>query len=557
MEPLSDDWTRGEVEIELATILRDPEFERNPSVSRFLTFVVTETLDGRGARLKAFTIAVEVFGRDESFDAQNNSIVRVQAARLRQLLAAYYAGPGAASPIRIEMPVGAYRVLVSRCDAAPERAPAPPLAAESPAVPSSPRPMFSALIVAAAAVVVMLACLVSWPSSRAPQQLDWTRGRPTVAVGVAPGSDADSLALARLSEGLSRALGAFDGLIVTRPAAESRRETPGAYTLVVHLRPSARPPRLSIDLSHTLSGAVVWTGDYPAPVDEEGEAAIIASAARAVADTHAAVNMDMMARTRPWPARPSGHLCILATLDAITHRDPDDLRRAFDCLEAEIAADPDSAYAEALLSVLLVRRYLDAAPGNLGPADLSRATQLARKSFDRDPQRARSAYVLHLVRFYDKRFEEAFVAARRTLELNPNVTLFVAQIGASYISRGDYARGETLLAPLSALDRAAPSFLYAFSCLAAFMRDDEARFRSLARAGFMEKGAIGLILRAIAANCAGDREATRAAAQMLRQKFPGVAADVPATLDRYAFAPEIVTKLMGQWRAVQSALETR
>jgi len=555
MEQLSESWTRGEVEAELASILRDPEFERNPSVSRFLTFVVTETLEGRGARLKAFTVAVEVFGRDETFDAQSNSIVRVQAARLRQLLEAYYAGPGADHAIRIDMPVGAYRIVVSKravieMAVEPADAPEPPAAAEAP-TPPPPRSTFPRLALALGGALALLAALLCWPSRPTPEISDWTRGRPTLAIRVAPGAAADPRALARVSEGLSRALAAFDSVIVTRLAPESRAQAPGAYALVINAPPSARAPRISIELLHNPSGAVVWTGDYPAPADEEGEDVIVASASRAVADIHGAVNMDMVARNLPWPARPRGYLCILATLDSIVHRTPSDFRRAFNCLEADIAADPESAYQQALLSVLLVRRYLDAAPGNLGAADLTRAVRLARESFERDPQRARSAFVLFLSRFYDKRFDEAFVAARRALELNPNATLYASQIGASYISRGEYARGEALLAPLSGLDRSsAPSFLHAFSALAAFMRGDEERFRALARAGFMENGAIGLILRAIAAHRSDDRTAVRLAAHMLQEKFPGVAADVPAALDRYAFAPEIVAKLMAQWRAL-------
>ena len=40
-----------------------------------LEFVVEETLAGRGERIKAFTIATEVFGRGEDFDAQGNALV--------------------------------------------------------------------------------------------------------------------------------------------------------------------------------------------------------------------------------------------------------------------------------------------------------------------------------------------------------------------------------------------------------------------------------------------------------------------------------------------------
>lgn len=111
-------WTSAEVATQLAKVLNNPDFERNRSASAFLKFVVDETLEGRGPRLKAFTVAMAVFNRDVNFDPQNNSIVRVQAARLRQLLQIYYSGPGSRDSIRIAMPLGGYAVEFEKnhCD---------------------------------------------------------------------------------------------------------------------------------------------------------------------------------------------------------------------------------------------------------------------------------------------------------------------------------------------------------------------------------------------------------------------------------------------------------
>jgi len=50
---------------------------------RLLEYLVTETLDGRGNRIKAYSIATEVFGRPSSFDPKD-PIVRIEAARLRR-----------------------------------------------------------------------------------------------------------------------------------------------------------------------------------------------------------------------------------------------------------------------------------------------------------------------------------------------------------------------------------------------------------------------------------------------------------------------------------------
>lgn len=74
-----------------------------------LRYLVTRMLAGEAVALKESVIAVEVFGRSPGhFDPVNDSIVRVEARRLRARLAAYHADEGRAVPLRIELPVGSY-----------------------------------------------------------------------------------------------------------------------------------------------------------------------------------------------------------------------------------------------------------------------------------------------------------------------------------------------------------------------------------------------------------------------------------------------------------------
>jgi hypothetical protein len=79
--------------------------ERN---RRFLAFVVSETVAGHAERIKAYTIGVDVFGRDESFDPATDPIVRIEATRIRSALSAYYDGPGMEEPVQISIPPGSY-----------------------------------------------------------------------------------------------------------------------------------------------------------------------------------------------------------------------------------------------------------------------------------------------------------------------------------------------------------------------------------------------------------------------------------------------------------------
>ena len=98
------------VRAQLARILSSQPFSNAPSLSRFLRYVVEHTLDGNTEELKEYSLGVEVFGRGEAFDPRTDTIVRVQARRLRSKLKDYYDAEGKTDPIVIELPKGHYGV---------------------------------------------------------------------------------------------------------------------------------------------------------------------------------------------------------------------------------------------------------------------------------------------------------------------------------------------------------------------------------------------------------------------------------------------------------------
>ncbi|MGX5806414.1 hypothetical protein ACWGS9_35555, partial [Bradyrhizobium sp. Arg314] len=79
---------------QLALILGSADFDATGREHRFLSYVVEEALSGRGDRIKAYTVAVEVFGRGQSFDPQTDPIVRIEAGHLRRALERYYLTSG-------------------------------------------------------------------------------------------------------------------------------------------------------------------------------------------------------------------------------------------------------------------------------------------------------------------------------------------------------------------------------------------------------------------------------------------------------------------------------
>lgn len=96
------------VRAQLTRILQSPGFARAPRLRRFLFYAVDEALAGRVEKLREYTLGVDVFDRGEGFDPTLDPIVRVDARRLRKVIARYYLGDGAGDPVEIGLPTGSY-----------------------------------------------------------------------------------------------------------------------------------------------------------------------------------------------------------------------------------------------------------------------------------------------------------------------------------------------------------------------------------------------------------------------------------------------------------------
>jgi hypothetical protein len=93
---------------ELRAVLQSPLFSRTPTLTHLLSYLCEKTFAGETDRIKEYSVALDVFDRRESFDQDTDSVVRVQANRLRKRLADYYASEGAGHPIHITIPLGQY-----------------------------------------------------------------------------------------------------------------------------------------------------------------------------------------------------------------------------------------------------------------------------------------------------------------------------------------------------------------------------------------------------------------------------------------------------------------
>ena len=104
---------------ELERVLGGDELRSAPRLSRFLRYLVDETLAGRAAALKEYSVGVDVFDRGDSFDPRNDPIVRVQARNLRRRLSRHYLDSERRAELVIEVPKGGYVPTFRRRSADP------------------------------------------------------------------------------------------------------------------------------------------------------------------------------------------------------------------------------------------------------------------------------------------------------------------------------------------------------------------------------------------------------------------------------------------------------
>jgi TolB-like protein/tetratricopeptide (TPR) repeat protein len=118
---------------QLDRVLGSTTFQQVDRLKRFLNFIVTEAVAGRGDELKEYVVGVQVFGKDEAFDPRTDPVVRVQARRLRARLERYYRDEGQTDEWLIELPKGGYSPHFERrqAQAVPRRPSGPVLASRN------------------------------------------------------------------------------------------------------------------------------------------------------------------------------------------------------------------------------------------------------------------------------------------------------------------------------------------------------------------------------------------------------------------------------------------
>lgn len=547
----------SEVAAALVKVLGSDGLKVSDRCKRFLSHVVNETLAGRGSRIKAYTIAVEVFERGIDFDPTNDPIVRIEAGRLRRALETYYLTAGADEPVRIEIPRGSYVPHFGY------RSPAPvPKAADQggpePAI-FLPRSIAGRLGPATrprslAALLCALALLTfGWwlgaprlqgaPRVDAEQPVSQALGPVVRVLPFHPlSSDPEDRLLGRaLSGELVTSLRRFDRLRIFQ-AERSPGESiypPLAvgdavpdFTIDGNIARDGQRIRATVRLVSTQSGEVFASQVYDRVLT-----------AASLLDLEAEMAANMASRL----AEPSG---IVHRISASMFRTnaPDSLfiyrciyraheyRRLFGgkdlypevraCLAESVEREPGYADAWAMLAFVQLEgaRY-GFAPPDRRPQEFEASLVSAERAYELNPRNVVALQSLSAAVFFRGEFERAEKLLRIALELNPNLPETHAQLGWRMVVRSRGAEGMAYMRRAIELSVMPPRWYYMVTSLDAYFRGDFEE--ALYQAEFGVGGCCGLgeLVKAIAEAKLGRLAQAQASLEQAFVQVPALRAD--------------------------------
>lgn len=422
-----------------------------------LHYLVTEEIESRGPRIKAYNIATEVFGRPSDFDPQLDSIVRVEVARLRQALELHYLTAGAGAPLTITIPKGQYRPSFAEAGTAAAETLSAKQRSEAEAEPEAAPPRRVGRLMGAAILLLTGFAIAAFFFSEATKTAGLRRG-PLIAV--APFSlSSDKGGKTYIGAGLqsetAAALADYDWLTVVPLEPDEAAEIDAAngqsaadYLLRVNLRVIGEAAAATVLLLDGKSRGVRWSKTY----DLHLHASEFISMERDIA-SRIAIDLGhpfgVLARIERAllghepPPSDAVYDCKLRALKYWQMRrraDYPPARGCFEALTGKASLDPDAMAALALLLIdARVERFEQG-------YDAARAAQLALESRDAD-----DTHLLPRIAFYNAALCAGNVAAFRRegaamVRERPNHPLALADYGAKLVLGGeDAAEGLQLL----------------------------------------------------------------------------------------------------------------
>ncbi len=443
---------------------------RSPQLAELLKYVVEKTLAGDEGSIKAYSIAVDVFGRPPTFDPQADPIVRVQARRLRTLLEQYYELGHAESAVQIHLPLGRY-VPEFRTLAQPAAAsgadPSP-----QPELPPAARPppqLGNFLLLALLGLCFTLAggvlavFIVHWTPAEAPGGPP-VPDMPRVAVGSfdnLTGDDALDPVIGELKPRIAAGLGKFETFEVTGSAASD------GLVLTGGVQKTNGQYDIRVMLSEGSGSGTVWTATVTTDA-ALSDADALGAAAQQIITQLAGSRGPLQAPGRSWlaaqpglPARPNLYTCQLQFMIWRDSRRVEDAMDGVDCFAKILAGAPDDAVAlagHAALRAWWVQH--EAKPGDDLAMLLADEAGEAARAVSLRPGSSFASEMQATVLARQGSIEAATAAYRQALELNPANMDAAASYGLRLWLNGNFEEGSTLAERALSAEPSPPPWYY-------------------------------------------------------------------------------------------------
>ena len=472
----SDAPSEAQVRAALDELLGWQGISRSPQLSELLRYVVEKTLAGDVGSIKAYAIAVDVFGRPQTFDPQSDPIVRVQARRLRTLLEQFYDTGKSAADVEIRMPLGRYvpefapaRPRLQPAELTPTPAAEQPI--QSPASATPPGRMtlnrfYVTAVLGACFTIIgvgLVVFLLRWtfPPSTSVATSNGVPDFPTITIGAFDNLtgqtvlDDDVAAVAqRVSDGLAK----FE-LIRVVPNG-------GRFLLKASVQESEGQYSVKAMLSQNGEDGIVWSTTINPPKGTDTDA--LTAASTGLAAMLGAPTGPLHAADRAWvaqqslfPGPPSLYVCALQYIAWRDVRKLASANVAADCLKRALAASPNDALA--LAEDAGLRAWI---AGYDSPAGVDQVQLLSDEATEAGratslmPNSSNAYQQQGLVFARQGLLDVAMAALKKAVDLNPASMDALVTYGLLQWLNGDFTEGVANAERAIALVPSPPPYYY-------------------------------------------------------------------------------------------------
>lgn len=581
--------SRAEIDAVLDRILASRVLTASPRQQALLRHIATETIEGRGDRLKEFSLAVDVFGRPATFDPRTDSIVRVQASRLRSQLADYYAREGAAETVRVEIPAGGYLATFTRITPKPKGVkvsppPAPDVTAGEPPLEkpvSAPdgtghkvsslahgRPWLLPLILGAASLVLLaliLAVGTLGPKRTADGDVRPVRAPgPTIYVTQYQLIDGPPFATSlrnglqyELIDSLSRfpELSVLGIETVYGSTTDAARKNPhGAdFILTGSVQATATEVKVTSQLVREDNNTVAWSRVDTAPIkDASGILDVQSKIAGAVAGQLGQPYGVIQERLKEDLSESRAvslddYLCVLRAYDYSREKTLQKHREVRACLEEVTRHSPGYSPAWAKLSWMYgdeVRFGFN--PLIADPPPFERARLAAERAVSANASSAMAHQYLALALFALAEDRDARIEIEEALRLNPNNSEILADAAQILVQLGDLERARDLAEKAITINPGHPPWYHGPLAVYHILKGNKGEALRAAQEAASDGSPMAGFMLAAALRLNGDNAKADQALQTIYATHPEARDNQAELLKRLRFPPKLEKMVFGK-----------